>query len=306
MANNFSINIGTVREIENTYSKDGYDGLRVRAELALDNPNSINDIPWAFPLLPKVFQSVPKVGEAVFIFMEDEGDKHSTQRYFLGPIISQPQYFTDCKKDDATTLLKAHNRNPIEKISNVDETRGSFPSEESIAVIGRGKEDVVLKFDKNTKTSEVDIRAGIRGETTNSDNPNMIGNIIFNGTDPAYIQLKYKQGLATNEKNSANSVINMVANRINIMSNKDNDIAHNLGDKDTLVTESKMDEVMDNLHQVPKGDKLVELLKLIKGAIMHHVHPWAGMEQCGDWSGFIKKLEGYDIDSILSEYVRIS
>ena len=306
MANNFSINIGTVREIENTYSKDGYDGLRVRAELALDNPNSINDIPWAFPLLPKVFQSVPKVGEAVFIFMEDEGDKHSTQRYFLGPIISQPQYFTDCKKDDATTLLKAHNRNPIEKISNVDETRGSFPSEESIAVIGRGKEDVVLKFDKNTKTSEVDIRAGIRGEATNSDNPNMIGNIIFNGTDPAYIQLKYKQGLATNEKNSANSVINMVANRINIMSNKDNDIAHNLGDKDTLVTESKMDEVMDNLHQVPKGDKLVELLKLIKGAIMHHVHPWAGMEQCGDWSGFIKKLEGYDIDSILSEYVRIS
>jgi hypothetical protein len=73
-----------------------------------------------------------------------------------------------------------------------------------------------------------------------------------------------------------------------------------------LVVESKMDEVMDKLHPVPMGDKLVTLLKLIKGAIMHHVHPWAGMEQCGDWSGFIKELEGYDIDSILSEYVRIS
>jgi hypothetical protein len=44
----------------------------------------------------------------------------------------------------------------------------------------------------------------------------------------------------------------------------------------------------------------------MKGAIMHHVHPWAGMEQCGDWPGYIKKLDGYDIDSILSEYVRIS
>lgn len=306
MANNFSISVGTVREIENTYSKDGYDGLRVRVELALDNPSNINDIPWAFPLLPKVFQSVPKVGEAVFVFMQDDGDKHSSQRYFLGPIISQPQYFSECKKEDGTTLLKLHDRNPIEKISNVDETRGSFPTTDDVAVIGRGREDIVLKFDKNTKTSEVDLRAGIRGEPTNSDNPNMIGNIIFNGTDPAYIQLKYKQGLATNQKNSANSVINLVANRINIMSNKDNNIAHNLGDKDTLVTESKMDEIMNNLHQVPMGDKLVELLKVMKGAIMHHVHPWAGMEQCGDWSGFIKKLEGYDIDSILSEYVRIS
>jgi hypothetical protein len=54
------------------------------------------------------------------------------------------------------------------------------------------------------------------------------------------------------------------------------------------------------------GDKLVELLKIMKGAIMHHVHPWAGMEQCGDWPGYINQLEGYDIDSILSEYVRIS
>jgi hypothetical protein len=67
-----------------------------------------------------------------------------------------------------------------------------------------------------------------------------------------------------------------------------------------------MNEIMDNLHQVPMGDKLVELLKIMKGAIMHHVHPWAGMEQCGDWPGYIKKLDGYDIDSILSEYVRIS
>ena len=306
MANNFSINIGTVREVENTYSKDGHDGLRVRAELALDNPNNINDIPWAFPLLPKVFQSIPKEGEAVFIFMEDDGDKHSSQRYFLGPIISQPQYFSECKKDDATTLFNTHDRNPIEKISNVDETKGSFPTSDDVAVVGRGREDVILKFDKNTKSSEIDLRAGIRGEATNSDNPNMIGNIIFNGTDPAYIQLKYKQGLATSQKNSANSVINMVANRINIMSNKDENIAHNLNDNNSLVTEAKMDEIMDNLHQVPMGDKLVELLKVMKGAIMHHVHPWAGMEQCGDWSGFIKKLEGYDIDSILSEYVRIS
>jgi hypothetical protein len=203
-------------------------------------------------------------------------------------------------------VLENSNTNQIAKISNVDETRGSFPNVKDVALVGRGREDVVLKYDEDTKASELDLRAGIRSEPTNSNNENIVGNVIFNGVDPAYIQLKYKKGIAKQRNNEANSVINMVANRINIMSNKDNLISDSLKDKETLVSEEKMDEVMNNLHQVPMGDKLVELLKIIKGCIMHHVHPWAGMEQCGDWAGFIKKLEGYDIDSILSEYVRIS
>ena len=299
----FSMEIGIVQEVESFISKDGYDGLRVRAEVPSDNhPALLTDIPWAFPLLPKTFQSIPKCGEGVFVFMKDKTD----QRYYIGPIISQSQYFDYCSKDNGTTLFKQRSKLPLEKISNVDSTRGALPHWTDVAVIGRGREDIALKYDGTTKESEIDLRAGIRGEATNSDNPNLIGNVIFNGTDPAYIQLKYKQGLVTGEKHQANSIINLVANRINIMSNKDNNVAHNLGDKDSLVVESKMDEVMDKLHPVPMGDKLVTLLKLIKGAIMHHVHPWAGMEQCGDWSGFIKELEGYDIDSILSEYVRIS
>ena len=36
------------------------------------------------------------------------------------------------------------------------------------------------------------------------------------------------------------------------MSNKDDSIAHNLCDKDTLVNEEKMDDIMNNLHQVLK------------------------------------------------------
>lgn len=307
---NISINIGTVREVENTYSVDGYDALRVRAELLQDKPKDTNDIPWAFPLLPKVFQSIPKVGEAVFVFVDDDGDKNITQRYFLGPIISQPQYNTYCQKEDATTLLQTHDRNPIGRISNVDATRGSFPVSSDVAVVGRGKEDIILRYNDDSDASEIDLRAGIRCEPINSKNPDLFGNIIFNDIDPAYIQLKYKQGLVAadgeDDKTSANSVINMVANRINIMSNKDDNIAHNLGDKGSMISESDMNTIMDSLHQVPMGDKLVELLKIMKGCIMHHVHPWAGMEQCGDWAGFINKLEGYDIDSILSEYVRIS
>ena len=74
------IRLAKVREIENIYSdyiKDEkhrndkpFDGLRIRAEFEdSDFPTEIKDIPWAFPLLPKTFQSIPKVGEAVIFLL---------------------------------------------------------------------------------------------------------------------------------------------------------------------------------------------------------------------------------------------
>ena len=93
---NLTMNIGVIREVENTFSKDAYDGLRVRAELATDKAKDISTIPWAFPLLPKTLQTLPKVGEAVFVFMDGSVNNASAQRYYIGPIISQPQYNTYC------------------------------------------------------------------------------------------------------------------------------------------------------------------------------------------------------------------
>jgi hypothetical protein len=292
--------VGKVREVENVYSKEGTDGMRVRAELSQDRTKKVEDIPWAFPLLPKVFHVVPKVGEAVLVFT-DLSNNNVTQRYYIGPIISQPQYMEYNGKDNALSNLKSGFFKTIERISNYDATRGSFPNNEDVAVVGRGSEDVTLKFDNASKKSEVDLRAGIRKASAFGDNA-LIGNIMFNDVDPAYIQLKYKKNLARD----VSSVANIVVDRINLMSNKDNNVSDSIHDKDALVKDEDTDKIMERLHQVPMGDKLVELLEVMKGAIMHHVHPWAGMEQCGDWSGYINKLEGYDISSILSKYVRIS
>ena len=292
--------VGKVREVENVYSKEGTDGMRVRAELSQDRTKKVEDIPWAFPLLPKVFHVVPKVGEAVLVFT-DLSNNNVTQRYYIGPIISQPQYMEYNGKDNALSNLKSGFFKTIERISNYDATRGSFPNNEDVAVVGRGSEDVTLKFDNASKKSEVDLRAGIRKASAFGDNA-LIGNIMFNDVDPAYIQLKYKKNLARD----VSSIANIVADRINLMSNKDNNVSDSIHDKDALVKDEDTEKIMERLHQVPMGDKLVELLEVMKGAIMHHVHPWAGMEQCGDWSGYINKLEGYDISSILSKYVRIS
>ena len=314
---NLRLDIAEVREVENVdspYIEDEkhetdkpYDGLRIRAKLANDKTNDNSVIPWAFPLLPKTIQSVPKIGESVLILREDGTEN---QRYYIGPIISQPQYFTRALKEYSTSLLQTKGSKPLERISDNDDTTGAFPKSSDIAIIGRGAEDIILRatYDSGKTSmvseSEIQLRAGIRCEPTNSDNPNMIGNIIFNGADPAYIQLKYKKGLSSGIE--ANSIINIVADRINLISNKDDNVSSNIHDKNGLIQNEMLSEVTHSLQAVPLGNNLYDLLMIMRGCILHHVHPWAGMEQCGDDGGYIQKLLDFNWSSILSKYVRTS
>ena len=316
--NSLKIGIGLVREIENDWSnyindKDQpYGGLRVRALLdmidgSIKEPEKTNleDIPWSFPLLPKIFQSIPKKGEAVLVFYD--GDKTS-QRYYIGPIISQPQYFTESKMENATSLLNFDNpskeNKPLGRLK--EESIGAFPKEDDVAIIGRGKEDIILRYkgEKGGNSSEIDLRAGIRNEPFNESNPNIIGNVIFNDADPAYIQLKYKKGLC--QYPEANSIINIVADRINIMSHKDENVAHNITDKNDLIPDDKLKDIMGHLEPIPLGYALRDFLILVKNAILNHVHPWAGMATCGDWGGYVEEMKKFDLDAVLSKCVRIS
>lgn len=304
MAKNALLPIGEVKLVETKGSKDCLDGTRIKAVIDGDNPRNIASIPWAVPLLPKVFQSIPKVGEAVIIITAQMGDKDS-QRFYIGPIIPQPQYFEKSPKKNATSMLQTAETTPLAAISNFAVTDGSFPSNEDIAVIGRGGEDIVLKYNSSTSDSEVDIRAGIRQRATSSSDDAIRDKlVVFNTETPTYIQLKNKNGIAP--KYDASSLVNIVGEKVNIMSTQDSDVSASITDNKELVKSSEADNIMDKLHQVPKGDTLIEFLEVLRQAVLLHVHPWLGMEQCGDHGGYINKLKDYDLQSLLSDHVRIS
>ena len=66
--------------------EDTADGLRIKVRIEQDGTTPLENIPYAFPLLPKTFQSVPKRGEGAFIITTMSDSKES-QRYYIGPII---------------------------------------------------------------------------------------------------------------------------------------------------------------------------------------------------------------------------
>lgn len=298
------LKIGKVTEVENSLTKDGTGAMRIRVKFPHDNgQNEDKKLPWVWPLLPKAFQTAPKIGEAVLVMNTDPSFPNS-QRYYIGPIISQPQYQYKNNYDDATTMLKGEMHEPIASIDTNPDTEGAFPKQTDVAVVGRKSEDIILRDD------EINIRAGIRQKPAETNGLRDQGYIIFNNINPAYIQLKFNNtgSFTENTNGDYHSSINIVADKINLISNNDTSsiVTDNIHGKDELISDDKLPSIMKELHKVPLGDKLVYLLKIMRGAIMNHVHPWAGMQQCGDWAGFIPLLEKYDIDSILSDNIRIS
>lgn len=278
---------------------DDADGLRLKVRLNQDGSIPVDELPYSFPLLPKTLQCVPKIGEGVFV-LTSQMNNNESNRFYIGPIISQPQHQESDPyaygRGTALSLLQGGTSEPLEKISNFPETEGAFPPINDIALLGRNTEDIILK------KGEIDLRCGIRGFAV-SDDTNLIGEVVFNKIDPAYLQLKYRKNLATGLNREANSIVNVVADKINIISHKDKN-AFNLTDKNNLINDSEIDDIMSKLHQLPYGDELVTLLDLFRQALLTHVHPFSLLPTCV--ADYTKLLGEYDLYKILSEHVRIS
>jgi hypothetical protein len=293
MQNTFILKFGEVVNID-----DETGGGRIKVKIAQDK----TDGEYAFPLLPKPIQVKPKVGEGVIV-LSSELNNPDSNRFYIGPIISQPQYF---EKDEynygrgtATTLLgKGSNQKILATIDKYDETKGAFPNNDDVAVIGRKSEDVILK------DGEIDIRCGIRQKPNNSSEKDLKGNVVFNKVNPAYVQLKHNKTPITKGANTeANSIVNVVADKINFIGHK-NIEGYNLTDNEELITKDDMQQIIQTLHQLPHGDKLVKLLELMIKVTLEHAHSFPGhsLIETND----VVDLKKFDLNSILSKDVRIS
>lgn len=268
--------LGQVISIDNEY-QGGKIKVRVKGT------NKIID---SYPYLPMPFRSTPKEGEMVVLISEMEGNTTGTV-YYLGPFISLPQNYEYSSSDDAFGSSNSNLSDSVQPtfpaISNNKATEGAFPQGSDVAMIGRSSEDIILK------EGEIDIRCGIRVALSNND---QFGNakVAFNHEDPAFIQMKYEKNAYTNnfdseDKGDFASVINLVSNKINLMSNietlveKDGEEKDN-GDNYDLLTQQDLAKLMsDKLHPAVKGDELVNVLKILVDCFLNHYHHWFGPKE---------------------------
>lgn len=258
---------------------DEYEGMRIKARLNGDGDGTKTDeeIDYCYPLLPKLLHVNPKPGETVLVLTEKLGASDS-QRYFIGPLLSQPyNYYGDMHSLSANSLLKDNNDNlqPLPAPSMNPDNEGSLPDRDDVAILGRRNTDMILKDD------EIRIRCGFKQEPMRTT-PN---NLLFNTKDPAFIQMKFFPTPKHDNYTDTDfrSVINVVADRINLISPRlGNPIYPEIPDPsamvsdDTLCNNQEGNSLMD-AHPLVYGDDLVSLLRQLIEVFRTHTHPFPMM-----------------------------
>lgn len=287
MINNseYIIRIGYVSD---TY--DEYDGGRIKVKLFPDDDGkTLEELPYAFPLLPKMVHVIPKVGESVMIISPKSND-NASQRYYLGPIIHQPQFMHFDNFLASTSLLDGGNlMNVLPALSRVPEAQGALCTTEDISFRGRGDTDIIFK------EKEVALRCGVR--LTNVNNKE---HIVFNKETPTYVKLKYHENKLND---GTKSTATIVSEKINLIGTNSRQY-FNVQDNKELITDEVMNKIIEDAHVLPYGDTLVEFLKLFIKAFSSHTHAYSGLPPVPNMDYI--SLQNYDLNEILSESVRIN
>jgi hypothetical protein len=294
MAQGAIIRFGKVTNVN-----DPHGGGRIQVRTPYDNIIENDDnLPYYFPLLPKMFHVIPKVGEMVMVFSMVPGE-HNNLNFYIGPVISQ---LDKLYKEDSNYAIpdigyEGWGVNPETKRA-VKPTL--YPRVDDITIEGRKDSGIQLKDE------EVRIKAGVK----------VVGDMgpKNNIETPAFISLKYypKNDL---DLDGFKSTATIVADKINLIGTNTKDpetkeipVTENKDvhaeEKDNLISDSAMKELINKAHQIPYGDTLIEFLDILRTAFAKHVHPFPTMAPCNDEN--MKAVATYNLEGMLSDNVRIN
>lgn len=294
------VNIYTGKVVQT--KQDQYHSDLIKVRLEPDDSKRTNDqIPYAIPLLPKMFYVKPKVGEMVAVLVGEM----SGQRWYIGPMISQPQKMYNDELSSAARMMGG-TYSPSESIDNNGDSSGTMPKDDDIAILGRKSSDIILSDD------EIKIRSGVRLTDKNGNG------VKFNRDAPAFIKLKYhetpihgndiidKEGHGT-----ARSTATIFADKVNLIS-PNGDGWSGIKDRDGLISDQQMSELISSAHRLPYGDELCKFLSLFLKMYMNHSHPYSGMpplnadpESSTFWSEYMPSKEKLE-DKLLSKDISIN
>lgn len=284
-----------VRLCEVLSVEDDNEGLRIKVRIDPDDDNVryIEDLPYVFPLLPKMLHVNPKVGECVMVILSTQGDT-SGNRYFIGPVISQ-QYMMnyDPFKFSSRSLFEGQQvvkplQNPRQDPSN----DGTLPDREDIAIQGRQNTDVILK------NNELRLRCGFKREPLAKPE----NTLAFNDVDLGYIQMRYKK-MKDKQGNDFSSVTNIVSDRINLLT-YDSLNYFDMTNPTSLITDEALLNILENAHPLPFGDQLIEFLQKLIKIFMEHTHPFPMCPP--SFTQPEKETLATDLTKFLSQGVRIN
>jgi len=266
---------------------------------------NVNELPWCVPLKSSFIYSKPRIGELVFVFLEDP--KNNTGiRYWSGPVhTSQFQHKIE-SYSSAKNIYKDTATNSKAQISSKDLAKLDIPKNFDVGLEGRDDSWVILK------SKEARIVAGAFEK----------GTLQPNTATPSFISVSQQENFESStelpssvggiklfeeKKLKAYSKADITSTVINLYSHlgkfRDKNIAK-FEKNDNL---SSFGDLANTLSPSVKGDELIKLLDLMIRLLLTHIHtPQSPLAP----TSLSEQLSSYTVDGelqkIISSYVRIN
>jgi hypothetical protein len=97
------------------------------------------------------------------------------------------------------------------------------------------------------------------------------------------------------------SIINVVADRINLVSH-DGEHTYELTDNEKLITPETQNDIHTTAQSIVFGEKLVEFLELVKNYVNSHIHPFSGLPADPEASKL--NVLNFDLQTILNKNIK--
>lgn len=264
-------------------------------KVSSDGRIDVDKLDYCLPILPGLFHVKPKVGEGCLVFTAVGNDGNS-QRYYIGPVISQPNHLEyDPYFMGGDSLFRGSYLKPEPNPKEKPNTQGAYPNDSDIEVDGRRLAGIQIT------DNDVRIKAGVK-RINHEDSRD----ITFNSKNPAYVKVKFKED---EDKHNNQSSTTVVSDQINLLGYNSRFIPEGLTDNKELTTDEKIEEIYEKAQRLPYGDELVSLLKLLVNAFLSHKHPYVGLPPVNsDNVANLKKESARLLDQgeLLSDVVRIN
>ena len=290
-----------------TSTYDATDGERIKVHIMPEDENMENDV-YAFPLLPKFLHVKPKINERVLVLTAIATDGNS-QRFYIGPIISQPNHMSFEPKELAlTTLARGEIKAPEQAQHTIPKTHGAYPGDKDIAIEGRENSGIQITED------DVRIKSGVK--RVNQFNKHDVsfndkGNSNCQFGLPSYVKTEFSEMPNKTENGKEYcSTTSLVGDKIVMIGSNLKKEGYSDGfkvtDKDELISKDEMNKIIDKAHLLPYGDILIEFLEMFRQAFISHVHPISGSAPCYDPVTGTEQLMTFDLNKINSDTFRVS
>lgn len=275
---------------------DDKDADRIKVRIYPDdNSKTFEELPYAFPLLPKVLHVKPKVNEGVFVFCMDTSK--DSQRFYIGPVISQDhRLFFDTCHGGGDSFFRGGKKDFDAAPSTDGKEIGTLPCDNDIVIRGRKNADIQITYD------DIRIKAGVKVV----DDSNTY-KMAFNIKNPSYAKFKYHtKELIDGSKSTATIVADKIAFLSNTSKEHINDLS--LTDTNDLITDESLNNVIQQAYRLPYGEKLIDFLKTFVDAFVNHTHDFTMLKPNPWHTGLlnIKKTEMLDNKQMLSNTIRIN